>query len=102
MRSKQLWVSKKKLRMRKLLPKARDAAIDFRDERIKEKTAADNAVPLAKKFMEDEINRVNSEHETLLKVQRILEGLLPKEEIQMNSRKLLSRMATLLSNPSFP
>jgi len=81
--------------------KARDAAIDFRDLKIKEKTTADNRVPPAKKFMNDEIARVNGEHETLLKVQRILEGLLPKSEIETNSRKLLSRMATLLSNPSF-
>lgn len=80
---------------------ARDAAIDFRDLRIKEKTTADNRVPPAKKFMEDEIARVNGEHETLEKVKSILEGLLPKSEIETNSRKLLSRMATLLSNPSF-
>jgi len=79
----------------------RDAAIEFRDQKIQEKKVADDRVPVAKKFMEDEIARVNSEHETLNKVKKILEGLLPKSEIETNSRKLLSRMATLLSNPTF-
>jgi len=80
---------------------ARDEAIKSRDLRIQEKKVADERVPVAKKFMEDEIARVNSEHETLNKVKKILEGLLPKAEIETNSRKLLSRMATLLSNPTF-
>merc|ERR1712113_522726 len=80
---------------------ARDEAIKSRDLRIQEKKVADERVPVAKKFMEDEIARVNSEHETLNKVKKILEGLLPKSEIETNSRKLLSRMATLLSNPTF-
>jgi len=80
---------------------ARDEAIKSRDLRIQEKKVADERVPVAKKFMEDEIARVNSEHDTLNKVKKILEGLLPKAEIETNSRKLLSRMATLLSNPTF-
>lgn len=80
---------------------ARDRAIDFRDLKIKEKKTADDAVPPAKKFMDDEIKRVKEEHDTLNKVKKILEDLLPKAAIETNSRKLLSRMATLLSNPSF-
>jgi len=80
---------------------ARDAAIGVRDEMIRLKQIADDAVPPAKTFMENEIARVNSEHETLNKAKAILEGLLPKASIETTSRKLLSRMATLLSNPAF-
>merc|ERR1719461_2534135 len=80
---------------------ARDEAIEDRDLRIQEKKVADERVPVAKKFMEDEIARVNSEHETLNKVKKILEGLLPATSIQVNSRKLLSRSVSLLANPDF-
>lgn len=81
--------------------KRRDQAIVDRDTRIKEKDAADKAVIAAKKFMDEEIARVNSEHETLNKVKKILEGLLPATSIQVNSRKLLSRSVSLLANPDF-
>lgn len=85
----------------KAATEARDAAIGVRDEKIELKREADDEVPPAKQFMEDEIARVDSEHETLNQVKAILEGLLPKSSIKQNSRKLLSRMASLLSNPSF-
>jgi len=79
---------------------ARDNAISLRDQRIAEKDAADAAVPPAEKFMNEEIARVDEEHETLNQVLDILKGLLPAAEIQ-TGRKLLSRTATLVSNPVF-
>jgi len=79
----------------------RDQAIIDRNTRISEKKAADKAVVLAKQFMDNEIARVNAEHDTLNKVKGILEGLLPHSALQSRSRKLLSRSVSLLANPSF-
>jgi len=81
--------------------KRRDQAIIDRDTRIKEKDAADKAVIAAKKFMDSEIARVNSEHETLQKVKSILEGILPKSVLETHSRNLLSKTVSLLANPDF-
>lgn len=96
-----LGVQKTAEKAEEMATQARDEAIKTRDIKIQEKKVADDRVPVAKKFMEDEIARVKSEHETLNKVKNILEGLLPKSVIETSSRKLLSRMATLLSNPTF-
>jgi len=75
---------------------ARDNAIDFKNQRIEEKSVADGRVPPAEKFMNDEIARVDEEKAALEKVKEILEGLLPAE-----GRRLLSRTTTLLTHPSF-
>jgi len=80
---------------------ARDNAISFRDEMDEDHKAKDALVPGAKERMESEIARVDTERKTLEDVIDILEGILPAADIQRGSRKLLSRTATLLSNPVF-
>jgi len=88
--------------------KARDAAIVFKNKRIKEKEHADSWIAPTKEHMEKEQARVAEERVALEKVKDILEKLLAnggkaKVEIEANGRKLLStsRTVTLLTAPSF-
>jgi len=92
----------------KIALEKRDAAIKFRDQKIKEKNHADSLVPPAKKWMEDEIARVAEEDEALQKVKKILEKLIaeaPTAELSTStSRSLLGlarRTVTLMTAPSF-
>jgi len=86
----------------------RNEAIAFRDQRTEEKADADNLVPPALKFMNDEIARVDEEKASLEKVQAILEEMIDNggeaiERGMTNVRSLLtsSRTAIFMSNPSF-
>jgi len=86
---------------------ARDNAIAFKNKRIEEKAAADNAVPPAEAWMNSEIERVDEEKASLEKVQAILDDLLAnggKAAVEIShARNLLSRSRTaaFLSNPAF-
>lgn len=87
---------------------ARDAAIKFRDQKIREKNAADALVPPAKKWMEDETARVAEENVALQKVKNILQKLIDDSSLVEDStsmgRSLLGlgrRTVTLLTAPSF-
>jgi len=86
--------------------KAEQAVADaeaFVVRRQNEKKTADARVPVAKKFMENEIARVKAEHETLNKVKSILEGIISTSLIQIpsNKRNLLSKTTSLLADPNF-
>lgn len=88
--------------------RARDAAIKFRDQKIREKDAADALVPPAKAWMDAEIARVAEENVALQKVKVILEGLIKDGSLAQESahlgRSLLGlgrRTVTLLTAPSF-
>lgn len=83
---------------------AKENAIAFTGQKKEEKEAADNLVPPAKTFMDNEIARVDEEKESLMKVKEILDGMIEKANVEVHSgRKLLTNTRTiaLFTNPSF-